>query len=391
MISPMVTLSEAESLPDRVPRSRVKFVDGSKLAANIKAPDWVIHRLMEANSLGMIFGPSAGGKSFVTLDWACCVVTGKQWRDHDIVRKGPVVYISGEGQGGLNRRIRAWEIENKLILPEDSIHISESAANLSDPLEAADMEESIREMCKGVNPPLIIIDTLARSMEGDENSSRDVGQVIRNIDKYLRCPFKAAVLIVHHTGHGSGERARGSSAIRAALDFEIGLERGEGGTGRLFCGKAKEAEPFSDMGFKLQSVEITDRAGDRIVDRGTFLRSAVTVDAEFEQGSGTGPKKLGANQAKALATLNDLFADHVMTLSDGGRDTTDAWVKLTDWRDATADLRSNRFTEARDGLLAAGAVEISGAHCRPVQPKPKPLGKRFGSAQQMDIVAAMNQ
>lgn len=365
--SPVITTAEVKAFAALVASRLMKFVDGAELAANITAPDWVIHGLMESDSLGMLFGPSAGGKSFVALDWACCVVTGKSWHGFDIVRKGSVIYIAGEGYNGLKRRLKAWEQHYNITLPRDRFHVSERAADLSDPVEAASLEASIKSLCKGTNPPLIIIDTLARSMAGDENSSKDIGLVIKHIDQYLRRPFKATVLIVHHTGHGPSDRARGSSAIRAAMDFEIGLDRVQGGAGRLFCGKSKESEPFSDIGFRLESVELTGADGRKVVDRGTYLRSAVAVEAAVEVGATKADHKLGANQAKALGTLCRLYDDHMETLTSGGRDTNDAWVLITDWRIAS-ELQSNRFNESRERLTEKGLVEINSVHCRPVRP-----------------------
>jgi hypothetical protein len=367
MISPIVTLAEVQAVADYQLMPTIRFVDGAALAANIEAPDWVIHGLMESDSLGMLFGPSAGGKSFVALDWACSVITGQPWRGLDVVRKGPVIYVAGEGCNGLKRRLRAWEQHNNVTLPKGRLHVSERAADLSDQVEAAGLEASIKLLCKGEPPSLIIIDTLARSMGGDENSSKDIGIVIKHVDRYLRRPFGAAVLIVHHTGHGPSDRARGSSAIRAALDFEIGLERGQGGVGRLFCGKSKEAEPFDDMGFELIPIELTGADGRKVVDRGKFLRSAVAVEAAAPSMTVGNDRKLGINQSKAYEALCRLYSDHVETLVDGSRDTIDAWVLLTDWRDAS-DMQTSRFSEARTALVSKGLVKLDSVHCRPVQP-----------------------
>lgn len=364
--SPLITAAEVQAFSELLAPPTIKFVDGAELAADITPPDWVIHDLMESDSLGMIFGPSGGGKSFVALDWACCVATGKAWRSYEIVRQGQVIYIVGEGYNGIRRRLRAWEQHHELKLPKGRVHVSECAADLSDPMVAAGLQSAIKSLCKGINPPLIIIDTLARSMTGDENSSKDIGIVIKHVDQYLRRPFKATVLIVHHTGHGSTERARGSSAIRAALDFEVGLERNDAGAGRLFCTKAKEAEPFADMGFRLESIELTNAEGRKVVDRGKFLCSAVAIEAEVSLQAAKSDR-LGVNQIAALKALSELFDEHVATLAEAGHDTSDAWVLLTDWRVASG-LESKRFYDVRKAFVERNLIEVKSMHCRPTQP-----------------------
>jgi putative DNA primase/helicase len=72
-----------------------------------------------------------------------------------------------------------------------------------------------------IQPRIIIIDTLARNFGGgNENSTEDMSQFVAHIDKHLRDRFNATVLLVHHTGHGSAERGRGSRALKAAVDTD---------------------------------------------------------------------------------------------------------------------------------------------------------------------------
>jgi RecA-family ATPase len=75
------------------------------------------------------------------------------------------------------------------------------------------------------NPVLIVIDTLARNFNGDENAASDMGKFINNVNQYLRAPFECVVLIVHHSGHSQKNRARGSTALRAGIDFEYRVEK----------------------------------------------------------------------------------------------------------------------------------------------------------------------
>jgi RecA-family ATPase len=67
---------------------------------------------------------------------------------------------------------------------------------------------------------MIIIDTLARNMGGDENSTQDMNAFIQHLDTYLRQPWKCCVLVVHHRRGMDKDRSRGSTALKGALDAE---------------------------------------------------------------------------------------------------------------------------------------------------------------------------
>src|SRR5690606_34204455 len=77
----------------------------------------------------------------------------------------------------------------------------------------------------GTEPALIVVDTVARAMNGaNENSAEDMGRFVASIDT-LRRQWGATVLTVHHTGHDPGAqgRGRGSSNYGASLDSDFYL------------------------------------------------------------------------------------------------------------------------------------------------------------------------
>jgi hypothetical protein len=67
-------------------------------------PQWLIEGMVEVGAQGVIYGPSGHGKSFVALDWALCVATGKPWSGRP-TKKGPAVYVVAEGGRGIKKRI----------------------------------------------------------------------------------------------------------------------------------------------------------------------------------------------------------------------------------------------------------------------------------------------
>ena len=103
------------------------------------------------------------------------------------------------------------------------------------------------------NLKLIIFDTLARSIVGeDENSAEGMGKVVAEMD-YLRRGYGCSTMVVHHTGLNNKNRARGSSVISAAMDTEIGIEKKpDSMVAKLTCTKMKDGEEFSPIAVTLE-------------------------------------------------------------------------------------------------------------------------------------------
>ena len=190
-----------------------------------KAPEWLIDGMLEANTFSVCFGSPAAGKTFLTLDMALCIATGKDFHTHS-VRQGPVFYIAGEGHNGFARRAAAWSKVNDIPLQGVPFFKSSRAVIITDESSVAELIDTIDEMVQQHGEPqLIVIDTLARSMgAADENSTKEMGAAIRAIDE-CRDAYDCTVLAVHHTGHGNKDRARGSSALLGAVDAEFMVDK----------------------------------------------------------------------------------------------------------------------------------------------------------------------
>jgi hypothetical protein len=76
----------------------------------------------------------------------------------------------------------------------------------------------------GGAPDLVIIDPLMNALGGDDSDADLMGKLNRRVASLMRVE-KCSVLRVHHTGHGSEERARGHSSLPAGIDTEIRVDR----------------------------------------------------------------------------------------------------------------------------------------------------------------------
>lgn len=214
---------------------------------------WLINGWLPAEGLSMIYGESGAGKTFVALDLACHIVAGKDWSGKR-TKKGVVVYLAGEGHYGLRLRIASWARHH---LPDnlDGLLVSSRGIDLDAPGGAEQIIRAVREI---TDEPiaLIIIDTLHTHMRGDENSAQDTRAMLISCQVAGRA-LGAAVCLVHHTGHAEAakDRARGSSAWRAALDASIRVSSRNGAI-EIFCAKQKDAEPQPALFGRLQSVNV---------------------------------------------------------------------------------------------------------------------------------------
>ena len=236
------------------------FVLARNLLVQTKV-QWLIKHYVEANTSSLLFGPSTAGKSFLAIDWACCLATGTAWNDN-AVEQGSVFIIAGEGHAGIKRRLMAWHLHNGVELASAPLFVSAAPAALAGEQSAKLVLAAVRELSASHGKPaLIVVDTLARNLgPGDESSAEDIGSYVANLD-LLRNELGCALLTVHHSGHQAQDRARGSSALKAAVDHEFCL--GINGEQRILkCTKAKDSEPPDPMAFALKMITLDCWAAD---------------------------------------------------------------------------------------------------------------------------------
>lgn len=249
----------AGGVPKKVPPSKPKgfgFLSISSVLDKLGPIDWRVENFFEKNTTGLLFGDAGSYKSFVALDIALHIAAGKDWHGNKVAQ-GPVIYIAGEGHGGLARRFAAWQQYHETDISKLPIYVSNAATGFCEPERTQEVVKAIDQITRGVgNPAMILIDTLARNFgSGDENSNSDMGAFISNVDNHLRERYTATVMIVHHSGHGNKSRARGATALRAGVDFEYCLTKEKGGlSAKLVCSKMKDAiEPVDTY---LQATEV---------------------------------------------------------------------------------------------------------------------------------------
>lgn len=239
--------------------NKFRFFSADEICSHPEPVVWLVKNYFSENDLGVIFGESGSGKSFIGIDLGLSVAANKSWHGHP-VKSGSVIYIAGEGNFGINKRIKAWSQHYGITLSNVPFFVSDRPAQFLN-------EESAEEVCQAVDelaeqhgsPVLIVIDTLARNFgNGDENSTRDMSRFVSIIDENLRNKYKCSVLLIHHTGKATTDQARGAYALKAALDTEYRLDKNINGQRILTCTKMKDDEAPPPVAFALEQIILED-------------------------------------------------------------------------------------------------------------------------------------
>lgn len=216
----------------------------------------LVEDFLATETVSMLFGASNTGKSFVALDLAFSIATGRAWAARRVLQGG-VIYVAAESPGSIRRRVMALRkvyagIDHAKVplwmvpIPVDLVTDNSGIESLIATTTEIQRRHTVR---------LVIVDTLACTMAGgDENSFQTMGALAGRLGR-LRGECSVAVLGVHHAGKDHDKGARGHSSLRAAVDTELEL-RHEDGVRSVTITKARDGDNGIRVGFELDPVSI---------------------------------------------------------------------------------------------------------------------------------------
>ena len=160
---------------DTAPRFKLKYYKDVLMST---ARNYLIKGLLPRRGLAVIWGPPKCGKSFIAFDMGMHIALGRPYRDQR-VQQGTVVYLAPEGGGGFPARVEAWR-QRFLSADEAAGEIPFWLLNDARIDLIADRAELIKAIRDQVAQPpaAIFVDTLNRSLVGDENASADMGRYV---------------------------------------------------------------------------------------------------------------------------------------------------------------------------------------------------------------------
>jgi DNA-binding transcriptional ArsR family regulator len=182
----------------------------------------LIEKVLPRNAYAILRGRDHSFKSFVAIDWALCLATGKAWQGYD-VEQCRVLYIAGEGAHGLRGRVDAWECGWARKVPPEMLTVRTTALNMHQPGPAFD---HLLEHVTTGGYGLVIVDTLRRVSGSADGNSSEMGLVVDNLDQIKRATTEGTVLAVAHTDKGDHD-TRGYSGIEDDADVVWSAKRDE--------------------------------------------------------------------------------------------------------------------------------------------------------------------
>ncbi len=215
---------------------------------------WRVDKLIPERGVTFLGGTAGSFKTWSAMDIAVCVATGKPYLNYFDVEKCSVLYVDEEnGDITIPNRFEMLK-HGHLLTNKDlkNIHLSIMNDVQLDTLKGI---EKLEEAIKDNQFKVIVIDSMVRCMQGEENSASDVRKVFNNIKNIIHEYKDVSFIILHHTSKGS----KGMDGLRGSGDFAASAD-----TILMFNGN----KTFINV----------DIAKNRHIDRSDFNKFTINVD-----------------------------------------------------------------------------------------------------------------
>ena len=334
---------------------------------------WIIENVLPEKGFAALYGPPGSYKSFIALDIAEAVATGRQWMGNQVTNPGGVLYIAGEGHGGIGARIKACKI-NHQTQDGAEIYVIRYQLNLRSSADDFNLlMESIDDLIErtGIELRLVQIDTLARAFGGgNENDSQDMGAFIHNAGRLQR-KLDCALMVLHHSGKDATKGLRGHSSLLGAVDTQLELQKlvtddlkeGVAGQGILTISKQKDGQDNLKFGFEMVQININQGK-----ESGLGLDENVSLAVREQQENINQQHKTktktpdrtasGPVQVVMMDALHKAIKEYgSMELIDGKRNKV---ILVKQWEQACSakSLNKRQIRETKPTLLAAKRIDI---------------------------------
>jgi len=195
-------------------------------------PPWLIRSLWGAEAVGFIGGTPKSCKTWLALEMAVAVASGRPCLGRFVVaERGPVLlYAAEDSATAIRRRVLGITRARKLDIERLAVGLITEPSIALDRLE--DQTRLLRTVRK-THPKLLVLDPLVRLHHGDENSASDTSALLAFL-RHLQRETKTAIAVVHHVRKGgstgqAGQALRGSGDLHAWADSNLFLLHRRGG------------------------------------------------------------------------------------------------------------------------------------------------------------------
>jgi hypothetical protein len=191
-------------------------------------PTWLIDGLWSASAVGVLGGEPKCCKSFLALDAAVSVASGRPClRTFAVHRSGPVLIFPAEDPHAVvRRRLEGIAVAAGIDLRDLPVHVI-TAPKLM--LDSRDDRRRLDETVAAIKPALLVLDPFIRLHSVDENAASEVAPILGHL-RELQRRHDVSVMLVHHArkdarGARPGQALRGSSDLHGWGDSNLYLRR----------------------------------------------------------------------------------------------------------------------------------------------------------------------
>ena len=213
----------------------------------------------------MLTGPSKAGKSFLLMELAIAIASGKTWLQFPCHR-GKVLYINLEIDG-VSCEHRLLDIYNRLDIPLFPSVENITLWNLRGAATPMDkLAPTIVRRCQNEGFSAVIVDPIYKVITGDENAASDMAYFGNQFDLICKGLGCSVIYCHHHSkgaqgakkaidrGSGSGVFARDADAIIDMTQIEMreGEKELPGETAYAISGTLREFPAFDDFAIRFR-------------------------------------------------------------------------------------------------------------------------------------------
>jgi RecA-family ATPase len=214
-------MDDLENFVELFSQSKFGQLSTKEWDEQITMPEWMIDKLIPAQSIGMLFGPNNSGKSHLVCDLVVSMRNGKtEWQGHTLA-PGPVVMFS-ESHGHIKARLKAY-INHQNGRKAFPLYTYPTMS--IEPRELELMAPWLHTLPQ--KPMMVVFDTLSTSFQLEENDNREAARLMKLLEEWVLPAIDpmGCILIVHHTSKMSeGRSARGASALVDNIDWSINVQ-----------------------------------------------------------------------------------------------------------------------------------------------------------------------
>jgi hypothetical protein len=254
------------AVPDTL--ATFKFIGDGPITPDVALVDGMV----STSNVTLIAGQSSAGKTFAAILLLCCLATQTEYFGRKIRERVGVLYIAGEGQGGVAARFAAALDSIDYPDPHPPIAWMSEPPPLDTPQQVDAFIVTLRlldahfKAAHGVRLGAVVVDTVAACFEIEkEESNAEINKVCKRL-KRLANGFGGVAIAVHHFGKDLAAGPRGASAWRANSEFvlavlaKIDQATGEVSDRALAVNKARDGAQGPVAPFALEAVMLNHGA-----------------------------------------------------------------------------------------------------------------------------------